>query len=186
MPRVCTSQPTPVPASASPPTGGEASTGGGERRDARPEDGFKYLTVQCDGTEGDDVLSQIESSPCPDSKNQHRIHAVIGKESDIGVENLLGSGLIAGETSAAYRGSAHLLSGHRPCRGDWGLRYSGCRTGFCQVDNSHIILTSAPALNSVLGRRSTPATRSWEARDHVPERSVLHSVVKTKVSGGCF
>jgi hypothetical protein len=36
--------------------------------------------------------------------NGHRrIEAVIGKENDIGVENLVGSGLIASETSAAYR-----------------------------------------------------------------------------------
>ena len=32
-----------------------------------------------------------------------RIDAIIGKENDIGVENLVGSGLIASETSAAYR-----------------------------------------------------------------------------------
>jgi acetyl-CoA carboxylase / biotin carboxylase 1 len=43
---------------------------------------------------------QVESSV----HNGHRkIEAVIGKENDIGVENLVGSGLIASETSAAYR-----------------------------------------------------------------------------------
>uniref|UniRef100_A0A183BK10 Acetyl-CoA carboxylase n=1 Tax=Globodera pallida TaxID=36090 RepID=A0A183BK10_GLOPA len=66
----------------------------------RPEDGFKYLSLDCKEDEGD-ILSQVESTIT--EEGHHRIDAVIGKENDIGVENLVGSGLIAGETSAAYR-----------------------------------------------------------------------------------
>lgn len=64
----------------------------------RPEDGFKCLNVDCDSQE-DPVLDQIEYTQ---KDGKYCIDAIIGKEDDIGVENLVGSGLIAGETSAAY------------------------------------------------------------------------------------
>lgn len=67
----------------------------------RPEEGFKYLSLDCKEDEKE-ILSQVEYTPA-DKGRHHRIDAVIGKENDIGVENLVGSGLIAGETSAAYR-----------------------------------------------------------------------------------
>jgi len=144
--------------------------------DARPEDGFQYLTVQCDGTDTDDVLSQIESSPCPTSKNQHRIHAVIGKESDIGVENLVGSGLIAGETSAAYREvpTYCLVTGRAVGIGAYAARLSH---RICQVDNSHIILTGAPALNSVLGREIYTSNSQLGGPQIMYRNGVSHSVV---------
>lgn len=45
-------------------------------------------------------ILQIESTVV---NGRRKIEAIIGKENDIGVENLVGSGLIASETSAAYR-----------------------------------------------------------------------------------
>nr|CAD2161780.1 unnamed protein product [Meloidogyne enterolobii] len=68
--------------------------------DDRPEDGFKYLTLD-PKVENSEILSQIESTLL--NNGNRRIDAIIGKEGDIGVENLVGSGLIAAETSAAYR-----------------------------------------------------------------------------------
>lgn len=145
--------------------------------DARPEDGFQYLTVQCDGNESEDakVLSQIESTPAA-SKNQHRIHAVIGKESDIGVENLVGSGLIAGETSAAYREvpTYCLVTGRAVGIGAYAARLSH---RICQVDNSHIILTGAPALNSVLGREIYTSNSQLGGPQIMYRNGVSHSVV---------
>lgn len=61
------------------------------------EEGFKYLVLEC-REEQRGILSQVEIN------DNFRIFAVLGKENeDIGVENLVGSGMIAGETSAAYQ-----------------------------------------------------------------------------------
>ena len=39
----------------------------------------------------------------------YRIDTIVGEASDLGVENLAGSGLIAGETSRAYKDIMHVL-----------------------------------------------------------------------------
>lgn len=67
----------------------------------RPEDGFKYLTLDSK-IENSEILSQIESTLL--NNGNRRIDAIIGKEGDIDVENLVGSGLIAAETSAILFG----------------------------------------------------------------------------------
>ena len=92
-----------------------------------------------------------------------------GKKDGLGVENLSGSGMIAGETSQAYNDvftiNLVLTHAHTPttpthsthtqvtCRAI-GIGAYLVRLGqrVIQVDNSHIILTGAGALNKVLGR----------------------------------
>ena len=72
----------------------------------------------------------------------------VGEEDGIGVECLSGSGLIAGETSCAYNDivTMSLVS----CRAV-GIGAYIVRLGqrIVQVENSHIILTGASALNKV-------------------------------------
>ena len=60
--------------------------------DAKPEGGFKYLYM-------DEPSSAVITEPV-DGKN--KLVGIVGVEQDLGVENLKGSGLIAGETSVAY------------------------------------------------------------------------------------
>ena len=71
-----------------------------------------------------------------------------GQEDGIGVESLSGSGMIAGETSQAYNDivTMSLVS----CRAV-GIGAYLVRLGqrIVQVENSHIILTGASALNKV-------------------------------------
>jgi len=71
-----------------------------------------------------------------------------GQEDGIGVECLSGSGLVAGETSCAYNDiiTMSLVS----CRAV-GIGAYLVRLGqrIVQVENSHIILTGASALNKV-------------------------------------
>jgi len=73
---------------------------------------------------------------------------VSGQEDAIGVECLSGSGMIAGETSHAYNNvvTMSLVS----CRAV-GIGAYLVRLGqrIVQVENSHIILTGASALNKV-------------------------------------
>jgi acetyl-CoA carboxylase/biotin carboxylase 1 len=71
---------------------------------ANPELGFDYLYV----TEEDYANLLRKGTPVlvePVELNNHKVYKitdVIGTEPDLGVENLKGSGLIAGETSIAY------------------------------------------------------------------------------------
>ena len=60
--------------------------------DAKPEGGFKYLYM--------DEPSNAVITESVDGKN--KLVGIVGVEPDLGVENLKGSGLIAGETSVAY------------------------------------------------------------------------------------
>lgn len=73
---------------------------------------------------------------------------VEGEEDGIGVESLSGSGMIAGETSSAYNETVtmSLVSCRAVGIGAYIVRL-GMR--IVQVENSHIILTGAPALNKV-------------------------------------
>lgn len=85
------------------------------------------------------------------SEVRYKINDIIGKQHDIGVENLQGSGMIAGETSAAYKDifTATLVTCRSVGIGAYLVRL-GQRT--VQVEGQPIILTGATALNKVLGR----------------------------------
>jgi len=82
---------------------------------------------------------------------RYKINDIIGKQHGLGTENLQGSGLIAGETSAAYKDifTATLVTCRSVGIGAYLVRL-GQRT--VQVEGQPIILTGAVALNKVLGR----------------------------------
>jgi acetyl-CoA carboxylase/biotin carboxylase 1 len=70
----------------------------------KPENGFDFLYVtkqdyQTLTTEKQSIL--VEPATLG-GQDVYRVTDIIGLEPDLGVENLKGSGLIAGETSAAY------------------------------------------------------------------------------------
>ena len=70
----------------------------------KPENGFKYLYVDEDTYKMLSVNGEINAEPTVDDDGNviYEVTDIIGSEPDIGVENLKGSGLIAGETSSAY------------------------------------------------------------------------------------
>jgi acetyl-CoA carboxylase/biotin carboxylase 1 len=69
----------------------------------KPENGFDFLYVTKDDYSNLQSANEIIAEPVRvDGEEVHRITDIIGVEPDLGVENLKGSGLIAGETSAAY------------------------------------------------------------------------------------
>jgi acetyl-CoA carboxylase/biotin carboxylase 1 len=76
---------------------------------------------------------------------------IIGQEHGIGVENLRGSGLIAGETSRAYMETFTLsyVTGRSVGIGAYLCRL-GQRT--IQMKNGPLILTGYSALNKLLGK----------------------------------
>lgn len=82
---------------------------------------------------------------------RYKINDIIGRIHGLGVENLRGSGLIAGETSAAYNDIFTLTIA--TCR-SVGIGAYLARLGqrIIQVEYTPILLTGAAALNKLLGR----------------------------------
>ena len=72
---------------------------------SKPENGFDFLYVTQDDSETkfqSDNIILVEPVTLSSGEEVLKITDIIGEETDLGVENLKGSGLIAGETSAAY------------------------------------------------------------------------------------
>ncbi len=119
----------------------------------KPENGFAFVYV----TKGDfDVLNsdkqRVLAKPAEYAgESVYRITDIIGSESDLGVENLKGSGLIAGETSAAYNDifTLTIVLGRTVGIGAYLVRL-GQRT-IQKTTASPIILTGYQALNKLMG-----------------------------------
>uniref|UniRef100_A0A0N4ZJF5 Acetyl-CoA carboxylase n=1 Tax=Parastrongyloides trichosuri TaxID=131310 RepID=A0A0N4ZJF5_PARTI len=142
----------------------------------KPEDGYTGLTLDdC----SEDVWSQVKYT----NKDGIRyLEAVVGKENDIGVENLVGSGLIAGETSEAYNSvpTYCLVTARAVGIGAYAARL--CRR-VCQIENSHLILTGAPALNSLLGREIYSSNGQLGGTQIMYNNGVSHTVAKNDSDG---
>lgn len=71
---------------------------------SKPDGGFDFLYVsKKDYEELNMEKTQIIATPVTHGGEEvYQISDIIGAEPDLGVENLKGSGLIAGETSVAY------------------------------------------------------------------------------------
>ncbi|OZJ03120.1 hypothetical protein BZG36_03869 [Bifiguratus adelaidae] len=119
-----------------------------------PVKGYKYLYLldevyQRMQSTGDKTILTEEIQD--EGETRHRITDIIGATNGLGVENLRGSGLIAGATSRAYEDifTITLVTCRSVGIGAYLVRL-GQRT--IQNEGQPIILTGAPALNKVLGR----------------------------------
>uniref|UniRef100_A0A7E4VD69 Acetyl-CoA carboxylase n=1 Tax=Panagrellus redivivus TaxID=6233 RepID=A0A7E4VD69_PANRE len=149
--------------------------------DTKPEDGFAALCLdETHGALDESILNQVESHR--DASGNVILDAVIGKENDIGVENLVGSGLIAGETSAAYKTvpTYCLVTGRAVGIGAYAARLSH---RVVQVEASHLILTGANALNSLLGREIYTSNGQLGGPQIMHANGVSHAVVGTDLEG---
>lgn len=120
---------------------------------AKPENGFDFLYVTKDDyasltSEKQNIL--VEPTTL-DGQDIYRITDIIGSEPDLGVENLKGSGLIAGETSTAYNDifTLTIVLGRTVGIGAYLVRL-GQRT-IQKTSASPIILTGYQALNKLMG-----------------------------------
>ncbi|GKY92813.1 hypothetical protein MPSEU_000250900 [Mayamaea pseudoterrestris] len=119
----------------------------------KPESGFDFLYV----TKGDyntltHATNEVIAEPAAyEGLDVYRITDIIGSEPDLGVENLKGSGLIAGETSAAYEDifTMTIVLGRTVGIGAYLVRL-GQRT-IQKSSASPIILTGYQALNKLMG-----------------------------------
>jgi len=137
----------------------------------KPENGFDFLYL----TKGDfDVLNsthkQVITTPALYAGEEvHKITDVIGIEPDLGVENLKGSGLIAGETSSAYNEifTMTIVLGRTVGIGAYLVRL-GQRT-IQKTSDSPIILTGYQALNKLMG------VDVYSTNDQLGGPSIMHT-----------
>ncbi|CAF3984611.1 unnamed protein product [Rotaria sp. Silwood2] len=147
------------------------------------EKGIRYLYLTPDD------YSRVSNMNCvrtdvinDDGELRYKIIDIIGKENSLGVENLRGSGMIAGETSLAYNviPTISLVTCRAVGIGAYLVRL-GSRV--IQVENSHIILTGAGALNKVLGREVYNSNNQLGGTQIMFNNGITHDVVKDDFDG---
>ncbi|XP_053135859.1 acetyl-CoA carboxylase 2 isoform X3 [Hemicordylus capensis] len=150
---------------------------------ADPYKGFKYLYL----TPQDYTrISSMNSVHCKHmeeaGESRYVITDIIGKEEGFGVENLRASGTIAGESSLAY--DRIVTISMVTCRAI-GIGAYLVRLGqrVIQVDNSHIILTGAGALNKVLGREVYTSNNQLGGMQIMHNNGVSHVTVPDDFEG---
>ncbi|XP_048411956.1 acetyl-CoA carboxylase 2 isoform X2 [Stegostoma tigrinum] len=148
-----------------------------------PYKGFRYLYL----TPQDYTrISPFNSVHCEhveeDGEYRYVITDIIGKEEGLGVENLRGAGTIAGESSLAYNEivTISLVT----CRAI-GIGAYLVRLGqrVIQVENSHIILTGASALNKVLGREVYTSNNQLGGVHIMHNNGISHTTVPDDFEG---
>ncbi|XP_054628286.1 acetyl-CoA carboxylase isoform X2 [Dunckerocampus dactyliophorus] len=148
-----------------------------------PYKGFKYLYL----TPHDYTrISATNSVHChhveEGGESRYIITDIIGKDEGLGVENLRGSGTIAGESSQAYE--EIITISMVTCRAI-GIGAYLVRLGqrVIQVENSHIILTGASALNKVLGREVYTSNNQLGGIQIMHNNGVTHTTVTDDFEG---
>ncbi|KAJ3371297.1 acetyl-coenzyme-A carboxylase [Kappamyces sp. JEL0680] len=154
--------------------------------EADPTKGFEYLYLD----EADYLrLNADRSKPSVDAvpvkvgdATRYRIAAIIGQQHGLGVENLHGSGEIAGETSAAYKDifTITLVT----CR-SVGIGAYLVRLGqrVIQVEYAPIILTGAGALNKVLGSQVYTSNLQLGGTRIMHHNGVSHTTARDDFDG---
>jgi acetyl-CoA carboxylase/biotin carboxylase 1 len=158
--------------------------------DSNPDKGFKYIYLT---NEDHQKIEKIQTLDSPIVKTEkiidpetqeirYKINDIIGKENDLGVENLKGSGMIAGETSQAYNEicTISLVTCRAVGIGAYLVRL-GQRV--IQCENSHIILTGAGALNKVLGREVYTSNGQLGGIQIMHNNGISHDVVTDDFEG---
>ncbi|KAI8340678.1 acetyl-CoA carboxylase [Chlamydoabsidia padenii] len=154
--------------------------------DTNPSQGLKYLYLLPDeyddlvrNGDGNSVMvEEIEDS----GDKRYLITNVIGHTDGLGVENLRGSGLIAGATSRAYDDifTISLVTCRSVGIGAYLVRL-GQRT--VQIEGQPIILTGAPALNKVLGREVYTSNLQLGGTQIMYKNGVSHLTAENDLEG---
>ncbi|KAM3938081.1 acetyl-CoA carboxylase 2 isoform 2-T2 [Leptodactylus fuscus] len=150
---------------------------------ADPYKGFKYLYLTPQDYTRISSLNSVHCEHVEDEgESRYVLTDIIGKEEGIGVENLRGSGTIAGESSLAY--DEIITISMVTCRAI-GIGAYLVRLGqrVIQVENSHIILTGAGALNKVLGREVYTSNNQLGGVQIMCNNGVSHTMVPDDFEG---
>ncbi|XP_053725576.1 acetyl-CoA carboxylase isoform X1 [Synchiropus splendidus] len=148
-----------------------------------PYKGFKYLYLTPHDYTRISSTNAVHCQHVEDcGESRYIITDVIGNEDSPGVENLRGSGTIAGESSQAYE--EIITISMVTCRAI-GIGAYLVRLGqrVIQVENSHIILTGAGALNKVLGREVYTSSNQLGGIQIMHNNGVTHTTVPDDFDG---
>ncbi|XP_033113516.1 acetyl-CoA carboxylase-like [Anneissia japonica] len=148
-----------------------------------PEKGFKYLYLTPEDYKKLDGLNSVHAIHIEDEgESRYKITDIIGQEDGIGVENLRGSGMIAGGSSRAYEEIVTLNM--VTCRAV-GIGSYVVRLGqrIVQVENSPIILTGNQALNKVLGREVYTSNNQLGGIQIMHNNGVSHAIARDDFHG---
>ncbi|MEE6508200.1 hypothetical protein FKM82_019789 [Ascaphus truei] len=148
-----------------------------------PYKGFKYLYLTPQDYTRISSMNSVHCEHVEDGgESRYVLTDIIGKEEGIGVENLRGSGTIAGESSLAY--DEIITISMVTCR-SIGIGAYLVRLGqrVIQVENSHIILTGASALNKVLGREVYASNNQLGGVQIMCNNGVSHTTVPDDFEG---
>lgn len=150
--------------------------------ESSPERGFQYvyLTPEDYGSIGSSVIAhelQLSSG-----ETRWVIDTIVGKEHGLGVENLTGSGAIAGAYSRAYRETFTLtyVTGRTVGIGAY-LSRLGMRC--IQRTDQPIILTGFSALNKLLGREVYSSHMQLGGPKIMATNGVVHLTVSDDLEG---
>ncbi|GBG29850.1 Acetyl-CoA carboxylase [Hondaea fermentalgiana] len=152
--------------------------------EADPTKGYEYIYVNEDtfnqlGPDGRKSLlaEKVEGT------DHFRINAIVGESPDLGVENLRGSGTIAGETARAYEESFTLsyVSGRSVGIGAYLVRL-GQRI-VQKGKNAPILLTGYQALNSLMGREVYTSNLQLGGTKVMFANGVSHQSVRHDLEG---
>jgi len=151
--------------------------------DANPAQGFDYLFLSEDDYKslapGTVDASEVRTAS---GEVRYKLDAIIGQAHGIGVENLRGSGLIAGETSRAYDETFTLsyVTGRSVGIGAY-LNRLGQR--IIQMKQGPIILTGFSALNKLLGKDVYTSQDQLGGPQIMVPNGVTHEVVNNDREG---
>jgi acetyl-CoA carboxylase/biotin carboxylase 1 len=160
-----------------------------------PSKGFQYIYLT--PTVHDFLLETVaqgdiskmpvlcEERTTPEGDVRHVITDIIGVEQDLGVENLMGSGLIAGETSKAYDDifTLTLVVGRTVGIGAYLVRL-GQRT-IQKKESSPIILTGFQALNKLMGQDIYTSNNQLGGPMIMSPNGVTHLLADTHMDSVC-
>ncbi|KAK7068522.1 hypothetical protein SK128_027163 [Halocaridina rubra] len=145
--------------------------------------GFKYLYLTPEDFKKISALDSIHAELIDDNgEARYKVNHIIGKDNGLGVENLQYSGMIAGETSEAYR--EIVTYSMVTCRAI-GIGAYLVRLGqrVVQVESSHIILTGFSALNKLLGREVYSSNSQLGGVQIMHNNGVSHDVAPNDLEG---
>ncbi|KAI8988392.1 acetyl-CoA carboxylase [Mycotypha africana] len=156
--------------------------------ETNPSAGYEYLYLTPADYEKlcqqGDVKNVLVEEIQEKGETRLRITDIIGQTDGLGVENLRGSGLIAGATSRAYEDifTITLVTCRSVGIGAYLVRL-GQRT--VQNEGQPIILTGAPALNKVLGREVYTSNLQLGGTQIMYKNGVSHLTAEDDLEGVC-
>ncbi|XP_078444869.1 acetyl-CoA carboxylase 1-like [Wolffia australiana] len=147
-----------------------------------PERGFQYIYLTPEDFAAIGSSVNARQLTLPSGETRYVVDTIIGKDDDLGVENLSGSGAIAGAYSRAYKETFTLtyVSGRTVGIGAY-LARLGMRC--IQRVDQPIILTGFSALNKLLGREVYSSHMQLGGPKVMATNGVVHLTVADDLEG---